>query len=304
VSALKSRYFNLRRRLQEHTQLRYPLLYGFLRKLRGEQFQVLSLEYPVSNVMPRYGYGKPPYAPVLDAIEASRGRIRAELDEVVRTCERLRDIPEHRGRDSRKLFWRNGWFSGIDGMVLYAFIGKYRPATYLEIGSGNSTKFARRAVDDFALSTRIVSIDPHPRAEIDSLCDEVIRLPLESVDPRIFGMLKAGDILSFDGSHRSFMNTDVTAFFLDILPSLPPGVLVQIHDIFLPNDYVPGTPYFNEQYLLATYLVAYPSIEILMPNAFVCRDAELKSRPLALWHSWNQEEEVLSGCSFWFSKTA
>ena len=56
------------------------------------------------------------------------------------------------------------------------------PATFLEVGSGNSTKFARRAIEDHGLRTRIVSIDPEPWAEIDGLCDEVLRAPAEEVD--------------------------------------------------------------------------------------------------------------------------
>lgn len=49
------------------------------------------------------------------------------------------------------------------------------PATYLEVGSGNSTRFARRAITVHGLRTRIVSIDPEPRAVVDELCDEVVR---------------------------------------------------------------------------------------------------------------------------------
>ena len=37
------------------------------------------------------------------------------------------------------------------------------------------------------------------------------------------------------GSHRVFQNSDVTAFFLDVLPRLKPGILVHIHDIFCPG---------------------------------------------------------------------
>ena len=50
-----------------------------------------------------------------------------------------------------------------------------RPRRFIEIGSGNSTKFARRAIRDHWLNTSIVSIDPFPRSEIDAICDEVVR---------------------------------------------------------------------------------------------------------------------------------
>lgn len=47
------------------------------------------------------------------------------------------------------------------------------------------------------------------------------------------------DVVFLDGSHRVFMNNDASVFFLDGLPRLPPGVLVGVHDIFLPEDYGP-----------------------------------------------------------------
>ena len=38
-----------------------------------------------------------------------------------------------------------------------------------------------------------------------------------------------------DNSHRVFMNSDVTACVLDVLPELSSGVLVGIHYILLPD---------------------------------------------------------------------
>ena len=98
--------------------------------------------------------------------------------------------------------------------------------------------FARHAIRTGNLKTTIMSIDPKPRAEIDSLCDRVMRLPLELCDLNLFRELEPGDILFFDGSHRIFANSDVTVFFIEVLPRLKPGVLVHVHDIFLPADYL------------------------------------------------------------------
>jgi hypothetical protein len=77
-------------------------------------------------------------------------------------------------------------------------------------------------------------LDPEPRAQIDALCDTSIRRRLEDCDLSMFDQLEAGDILFFDGSHRVFTNSDVTVFFLELMPRLKPGVIVHIHDIFLP----------------------------------------------------------------------
>jgi hypothetical protein len=73
-------------------------------------------------------------------------------------------------------YWTNGWIPGLDGACLYAFVADRNPQTYFEVGSGNSTKFVRQAITDHNLQTRIVSVDPSPRAEVDQLCDEVLRV--------------------------------------------------------------------------------------------------------------------------------
>ena len=104
-------------------------------------------------------------------------------------------------------------------------VRRYRPHTYLEIGSGITTCFAYRAIRDVGSDTQIVSIDPEPRTSIDAICTNVIRDGLETCHTTIFEDLVANDIL-FDGSHRSFINSDVTVFFIDILPRLQPGVIV------------------------------------------------------------------------------
>ena len=90
--------------------------------------------------------------------------------------------------------------------------------------------------------------------EVDGLCDEVIRAPLEECDLAVFSRVRPGDVVFFDGSHRAFTNSDVTTFFLDVLPELPAGVLVHLHDICLPDDYPPylDDSFYSEQYLLAT----------------------------------------------------
>lgn len=153
--------------------------------------------------------------------------------------------------------WEQNWFPPLDGMSLYTLIAKHRPQHYVEIGSGNSTKFAHRAITDHQLSTQITSIDPHPRAEIDTLSQRVVRNGLEDVDLAVFESMQAGDVLLFDGSHRSFMNSDVSVFFIDVLPRLRPGIIVGVHDIFWPDDYPEHwiDRNYNEQYLLGAYML-------------------------------------------------
>jgi hypothetical protein len=169
-----------------------------------------------------------------------------------------------------------------------------RPALYVEVGSGNSTKFVRRAIRDHGLATRVVSIDPQPRAEVDGLCDEIIRTPLEDADLSVFGRLEAGDVLFVDNSHRCLQNSDVTVVFLEVLPELRPGVLVGWHDIFLPDDYPAwwSDRYYSEQYLLATWLLGGAGrAEIVFPAWYVAQHTDLSAARLAaLWSELGLEE--------------
>jgi hypothetical protein len=186
--------------------------------------------------------------------------------------------------------------------MLYAMMAKYKPSTYVEIGSGNSTKVAFRAKRDHQLSSRIISIDPSPRAEIDSLADQIIRKPFEEIDLSIFSKLKAGDIVFVDNSHRIFPNSDATVFFLDVLPSLPAGVIVHTHDIYLPYDYPQFMcdRFYSEQYGLAAFLLANPDrYHTIMPNYFVSEDEELKQILLPLWEHKAMPVVERHGGSYW-----
>src|SRR5690606_38120240 len=107
-------------------------------------------------------------------------------------------------------------------------LARERPRRYVEIGSGYSTLVVKFASRRYSPGTRIVSIDPHPRVEVDSACQEVIRRPLQDVEKGIFTELEAGDVVFYDGSHVVAQNSDVVVFFLEVLPALPPGVLVQV----------------------------------------------------------------------------
>jgi len=98
------------------------------------------------------------------------------------------------------------------------------------------------------------------------------------------------------------MNSDVTVFFLDILPRLKKGVIVQIHDIFLPLDYPPAwaKKFYSEQYLLASYLLAEGNkFDILLANAFIMNDLELSQILSSLWDHPNVKKAKNRGGSFW-----
>jgi hypothetical protein len=245
--------------------LYHPRLRYWLRLSNGYP---VRFDYPYA-LEPRYGHGRPPH-PRLQAL-LDRQDYQPLLDELASFQDDFLRFDAVAG-PGREPGWRNGWLPPLDGMAIYGLLAARKPRTFLEVGSGNSTKFAARARRDHGLAVRLVSIDPHPRAEIDALCDEVVRAPMESVDLERFQSLREGDVVFIDNSHRALMGSDATAFFLDVLPALPSGVIVGIHDICLPLDYPPEWKYryYNEQYLLAAYLLAEkPGFEVLLPAYYL-----------------------------------
>lgn len=268
----------------------------------------IPLDYPPSRALePRWGGTRPVHA----RLHAQFSARNAEYRDVVRNVRSLepwfRQIqPVFASHTAPEPGWTGAAMNALDLALLYFFVQHYRPATYLEIGSGASTCFARRAVADHKLPTRIVSIDPEPRAAIDRICDEVIRSGLETLSElNVFANLEPGDIVFMDGSHRTFMNSDVTVFMLDILPMLRPGVIVHIHDIALPYDYADMFRhwYWNEQYIVGTYLMAAAErVEVLMPVNHVATDPAVRDclEPPILTDV-GEPETWRNGGSLWFT---
>lgn len=263
----------------------------------------ITLDYPPSaEDAPRYGHGRPPHRRLEELIRAGSEGYRHILETIAGYADALARI-EVSAVDPHEPSWENGMISGLDGATLYALMRDRRPARYLEIGSGNSTKFVARGCRDGGLETRIASIDPHPRAEVDELCDEVIREPLEAAGLSPFSVLEAGDVVFFDGSHRAFMNSDVTVFFLEVLPALPTGVLVGIHDVYLPEDYpadIAGS-YYSEQYMLAAYLLGGADVEIVLPAWWASSRPELAETLDGLWSRPGLDTVDRHGVSFWLA---
>jgi hypothetical protein len=210
---------------------------------------------------------------IFDLIKAGEARYSSLLEKFAVFNPYFEKIAVHEDPQNTLVpNWLNGWFPGLDAICIYGLLAINNPRRYVEVGSGNSTKFARQAIKDHGLRTLITSIDPFPRVDIDRICDKVIRQPCEDVSSELFDSLTSEDILFVDNSHRSFPNSDVTVFFTEILPDLPSGMIYGLHDIFLPQDYPDEWKdrYYNEQYLLAAYLLGGANgDEIVLPNVFL-----------------------------------
>jgi hypothetical protein len=265
-------------------------------------YQTLHLEYPV-DMKPRYGHGLPAHKLLNEIIDANRETYKVWLVKILSNREYLASIKDKsKVMNSVDPSWNNGFLPGLDIALLYTVFASSNAATYIEIGSGNSTKVAFKAKKDFSLNTQIISIDPAPRTEIDKLADKVIAVPFEKTDLSVFSTLQKNDIVFVDNSHRLFPNSDAMVFFMEVLPSLAPGVLVHIHDIYLPYDYPQDMcdRYYSEQYGLAPFILANPSrYKTTMPNYFVSQDNELASILNPLWEHPSMPEVERHGGSYW-----
>ena len=232
-------------------------------------------------------------------------RYLALLDKAAATAEQLASLTVEATDDPTVPFWNNGWLPPVDGIVLTHLLQEQRPRTYLEIGSGNSTKFARHAIRTAGLDTRIVSIDPQPRAEIDSICDLVVRAGLESpATLEQFRRLEPGDVVFFDGSHYCFQNSDVTAFFLELLAEIPAGCPYGVHDIFLPDDYPAEwlERFYNEQYVLAAWILGGSAgDDVLLPAWYVSSRPQFDPARKALLDASGAGPETHGG-AFWMRR--
>jgi predicted O-methyltransferase YrrM len=168
----------------------------------------------------------------------------------------------------------NGLFQGGDADLLYAVIRHHRPARVLELGAGFSTlvgAMAARANRDDGHETRLRSCDPYANgggaAQVDGL-EAIIPVAAEELSADLFSELAAGDVLFIDSSHTVRIGGDVVHLFCEVIPQLAPGVLVHVHDVYLPYEYPREWMdrmrwYWAEQYLLQALLVGNDRLEVL-----------------------------------------
>ncbi len=153
--------------------------------------------------------------------------------------------------------WSQDWFPRLDAAMAYTMVRRLRPKRIVEVGSGHSTRFFARAIADSGLNTSVTAIDPAPRADLAGLkAVQLLRRPLQEVGFSPFADLAAGDILAIDSSHVLMPGSDVDMLQNRILPQLAAGVVVQLHDIFLPDDYPAEWEWrgYNEQLGVAALL--------------------------------------------------
>ena len=230
-----------------------------------------------------------------------------QLDLVRQRFPKFRDeyeqLPAEPTQKSGRFYLNNGLFGGLDALVAYCMARHFQPRSIVEIGSGFSSLILGEGLAKNN-NPGLVCIDPSPqdflRHNFPGL-DSLIEKRVQDVDFDFFSQLNSNDILFIDSSHTVKIGGDVNYLFLEVLPRLKPGVIVHIHDIFLPFEYrrdwvMEQFRFWTEQYLLQGFLMFNSEFEVLMANSYLnhYHQEDLKSTFPTL-PSWR-------GGSFWMRR--
>ena len=214
--------------------------------------QGFFIPYRHADAMPRAGFRA--RFPAIEArFRAAAPSFLTWLDAIDALAADLSAIGEAAAPAPR---WGQMWFPRLDAAMAYTLLRKVRPRRVVEVGSGHSTRFLARAVADGGFKCQITCIDPAPRASIAGLAVERIDQTLSAPGLEAFANLQAGDVVFIDSSHILMPGSDVDLLLNQVLPSLAKGVLVHVHDIFLPDDYPAAWAWrgYNEQQGVAALL--------------------------------------------------
>ncbi len=199
-------------------------------------------------------------------------------------------IPDGPTGDPRDYHADNEMFSRLDAWMLQAMLRHFRPQRMIEVGCGwSSLMTARMNREEFGGHLDFTCIEPYPPDFLGDGIDGISRLivsPVERVPLETFSTLEAGDFLFIDTSHTVKTGGDVVFLLNEILPRVAPGVIIHIHDIFLPWDYpqewVLVGRAWNEQYAVRAFLSFNADFEILLGVAWLsqfARDVLASSLP-------------------------
>jgi predicted O-methyltransferase YrrM len=215
------------------------------------------------------------HLPGIDMNEVAQLALLARFD----YADELKRLPRTPS-DGASFYYNNPNFAEGDAECLYSLIRLYKPKRIIEIGSGFSTLMAHGAVEqnrreDAAYRCRHICIEPYEMGWLNDVSGiEVLRQRVEQMDKQLFLELGENDILFIDSSHVIRPQGDVLCEYLEILPTLRSGVLVHIHDIFTPRDYldhwlIDEVKLWNEQYLLEAFLSCNAQFEIIAALNFL-----------------------------------
>lgn len=235
-------------------------------------------------------------------------RVQSQLDLLgqLKTHTTSIDYPVERPADQHTYYYSNDQYPVLDAEFLYAALLYFKPRAMIEVGSGFSSLIVadmnRRILNN---SIEFSCIEPYPRQFlVDGVegITQLIQKKVEGVELSFFDRLDDGDILFIDSSHVSKVGSDVNYLFFEVLPRLKKGVLVHIHDIFLPDEYpknwvIEQGRNWNEQYLFRAFMQFNSDWEVLWAAHFMgTRHTE------AVREVFPRYPELGGGGSFWIKR--
>ena len=200
--------------------------------------------------------------------------------ELLQSFSRFRDeyqrLPTAPSPGNDGFYLGNRLFDGVDALVAYCMVRHFQPRLIIEVGSGFSSLLLGQAAAKNGHAP-LVCIEPFPREFLRKGFPglrTLVEKNVQQIDLEFFSQLNPGDMLFIDSSHTVKIGGDVNYLFLDVLPRLKPGVIVQVHDIFLPFEYrsdwvLDEFRFWTEQYLLQAFLTFNSAFKVLMGNYYL-----------------------------------
>lgn len=189
--------------------------------------------------------------------------------EVFARQERL-DLAAVSSGNPTTYFAANGQYPPLDAWILEAMVRHLRPRRMIEVGSGFSSLITARVNREFLGGTLdFTCVEPFPRDFLAAVpgISALVEQKVQDVDLDLFCALADGDVLFIDTSHTIKTGGDVPWIFHEILPRLAPGVVVHIHDVFLPREYpelwVSEGWGWSEQYLVHSFLLFNDAFDVV-----------------------------------------
>lgn len=204
--------------------------------------------------------------------------------------------------------YSNKGLSKLDSLLLYAFIRTSRPKKMIEIGSGQSTLIALKAIRknvEEGYPCDFTAIEPYPAEFLTNIKDDfftLLKSKVQNVPVSAFGDV---DLLFIDSSHVSKYGSDVNYEILEILPSIKVGAYIHWHDILIPYDYpsfwLKRGYFWTESYLLESFLSFNNSFEIQWASKYMqMKYADDLSR---LFSFVDLNDLMEQNSSFWIRRT-
>jgi hypothetical protein len=246
----------------------------------------------------------------LPILQSSDSEVIELLEQMRPYAAELRSIPENGLPITDSLgvdyFLDNPAFGPGDAFLLYGFLRKLKPKRVVEIGSGYSTLMGLKALAKNG-SGRYVCIEPYPANAILKLAHadtiELLPIQIQGIDLSRIESLTSGDVLFIDSTHVVASGSDVVFEILNILPRVPSGVYVHIHDIFYPFDYpeswvIEKKLFWTEQYLLIAFLTSNPNWKIIVSNNGIGNNPALSEKFLSIFNNL----KIAGGGSLWIQR--